>query len=56
MFTLITISESWGIFWSIKFGHFNVPLLLKINRHFGFTLCYYARVYGTLNLIHEVDA
>ena len=46
MFTLITKFEIWGIFRSIKFDHFNFPLILKMNRHICFALGFYTSVYG----------
>ena len=46
--TLITISDMWGTFWSIKLDHFKVPLVFEMNRHFGFALGFYARVCGIL--------
>ena len=50
MFTMTTNSDSSVIFWSNKLDHFKVPLVLKINRNFCFTLGFYARVYGSLKL------
>ena len=38
--------DMWGIFWSINFDHFKIPLFLKMNRHFCFFLGFYARVHG----------
>ena len=45
-----TKPDMWGIFWSIKFDHFKVPLVLKMNRHFCFAMGFYARVYGTYRI------
>ena len=51
MYTLITNSDMCGTFWSIKFDHYKVPLVFKMNRYFSFALGFYARVYGNYKLL-----